>query len=46
MARVTAQGVRTPHLLLIDRTSSRIYMEMIEHALTLKQFIEGLGSGA
>lgn len=42
MARVAAQGVRTPHLILIERSSSKIYMEYIERSLTLKQFIDGV----
>lgn len=45
MARVAAQGVRTPHLILIERTTSKLYMEYIDHALTLKSFIDGLELG-
>ena len=43
MARVAAAGrVRTPHLLLVERGSSSLFMERVQRAVTLKVFINAL----
>ncbi len=42
MARVASFGVRTPHLLLIDRATASITMEYIDRAVPVRIYLEAL----